>query len=72
MSEVISSIDGEVPVRTTYNLWTQFEGIPRFREGIEAVHQLGDGRLFWRAQTVGKEETWTARITARSPASGLA
>ena len=37
MSTIEKSIDVNVPVRTAYNQWTQFEEFPRFMEGIEEV-----------------------------------
>ncbi len=35
MSKIEKSIDVNVPVRTAYNQWTQFEEFPRFMEGVE-------------------------------------
>src|SRR5688572_3398055 len=49
MSNIEKSIDVEVPVRTAYNQWTQFEEFPRFMEGVQEVTQLDDRRLRWRA-----------------------
>jgi len=37
MSEVEQSVEVEVPVRTAYDQWTQFEEFPRFMEGVEEV-----------------------------------
>jgi uncharacterized membrane protein len=45
MSTIEQSIDVNVPVRTAYNQWTQFEEFPRFMEGVEAVRQLDQQRL---------------------------
>ena len=45
MSTIEQSIDVNVPVRTAYNQWTQFEEFPRFMEGVEAVRQL-DNQAF--------------------------
>jgi uncharacterized membrane protein len=40
MSTIEQSIDVNVPVRTAYNQWTQFEEFPRLMEGVEAaLHQ---------------------------------
>ena len=35
MARTQESIDVNVPVRTAYNQWTQFEEFPRFMEGVE-------------------------------------
>ena len=53
MSTIEQSIDVNVPVRTAYNQWTQFEEFPRFMEGVEAVRQLDQQRLHWRANIGG-------------------
>ncbi|HXG17986.1 MAG TPA: SRPBCC family protein, partial [Methylomirabilota bacterium] len=60
MSNIEQSIDVNVPVRTAYNQWTQFEDFPRFMEGVQEVRQLDDKRLHWRANIGGKEKEWDA------------
>jgi uncharacterized membrane protein len=67
MSEIEKEIEVDVPVRTAYNQWTQFESFPHFMEGVEDVKQLSDTRLKWRAQVGGKEEEWEAAITKQEP-----
>jgi uncharacterized membrane protein len=66
-STIEKSIDVDVPVRTAYDQWTQFEEFPRFMEGVEEVRQLDDKRLHWRAKIGGKEEAWDAEITEQIP-----
>ena len=60
MSGIEQSIDVNVPVRTAYNQWTQFESFPNFMEGVREVQQLDDRRLRWRAEIAGVEKTWEA------------
>ncbi|HXH81753.1 MAG TPA: SRPBCC family protein [Candidatus Tectomicrobia bacterium] len=67
MSEIVESIDVQVPVSAAYNQWTQFEDFPRFMEGVTAVRQLDDRRLHWRATIGGREEQWEAEITEQRP-----
>jgi uncharacterized membrane protein len=67
MPTIEQSIEVHVPVRTAYNQWTQFEEFPRFMEGIEAIRQLDDERLHWRAELGGKSHEWEARITEQIP-----
>jgi uncharacterized membrane protein len=67
MSNIEHSIDVDVPVRTAYNQWTQFEEFPRFMDGVEQVKQLDDKRLQWRAQVGGKTKEWNAEITEQHP-----
>ena len=40
-----ASIDVDVPVRTAYNQWTQFDDFPRFMEGVERIVQKDDKTL---------------------------
>jgi uncharacterized membrane protein len=61
------SIDVNVPVRTAYNQWTQFEEFPRFMEGVESVKQLDDTTLNWVANVGGERKEWRARITEQVP-----
>ncbi len=72
MSTVTQSIDVDVPVRTAYDQWTQFEEFPRFMEGVKEVHQHDERRLHWRAEIGGKEEAWEAEITHQEPDSRIA
>ena len=67
MATIEESVDVEVPVRTAYNQWTQFEEFPNFMEGVEEVRQKEDDRLYWRASVGGKTEEWEARITEQVP-----
>ncbi|MEX0789772.1 MAG: SRPBCC family protein [Actinomycetota bacterium] len=67
MSIVEESIDVQVPVRTAYNQWTQFESFPLFMEGVEQVEQQSDDTLKWVAEIGGKKKEWTAEITEQHP-----
>ncbi|SLM49309.1 Uncharacterized 17.2 kDa protein in melC2-rnhH intergenic region [Nitrospira japonica] len=67
MSRIEESIDVNVPVRTAYNQWTQFEEFPRFMEGVRQVSQLDERRLHWKAELGGKEKEWDAEITEQVP-----
>jgi len=61
------STDVNVPVRTAYNQWTQFEEFPRFMEGVESVKQLNDTALHWVANVGGERKEWRAQITEQVP-----
>jgi len=67
MAAVEKKIDVDVPVRTAYDQWTQFEDFARFMEGVKEVRQLDDKRLHWRAEILGKDVEWTAEITQQIP-----
>jgi uncharacterized membrane protein len=67
MATVEQSIEVNVPVRTAYNQWTQFEEFPQFMEGVEAVSQLDDTHLRWVAEVGGQKNEWKAEITEQVP-----
>jgi len=67
MSMIDENIVVEVPTKTAYNQWTQFEDFPRFMEGVESVKQLDDKRLHWVAEIAGKKREWDAEIVEQTP-----
>jgi len=72
MSLIEQSIEVDVPAKTAYNQWTQFEEFPKFMEGVKAVQQLDAKRLHWRAEIAGKEKEWDAEITEQIPDQRIA
>jgi uncharacterized membrane protein len=72
MSLIEKSIEINVPVRTAYNQWTQFEEFPRFMEGVKHVKQLDETHLHWKAEIGGKEKEWDAEITEQIPDTRIA
>lgn len=72
METITKSIDVNVPVRTAYNQWTQFEEFPRFMEGVEEVKQMDDTRLHWVANIGGKRKEWYAKISEQIPDKRIA
>ena len=67
METIEKSLVVNVPVKTAYNQWTQFEDFPRFMEGVEKVTQLDDTHLHWVANIGGKTIEWDATITEQIP-----
>ena len=72
MSVIEQSIEINVPVKTAYNQWTQFEEFPRFMEGVKEVKQIDDTHLHWKADVGGKEKEWKAEITEQIPDERIA
>jgi uncharacterized membrane protein len=72
MSQIIETVDVDVPVRTAYDQWTQFESFPMFMEGVEKVEQLDDTTLRWTAEIAGQKRTWKAKITEQAPDQRIA
>lgn len=67
MARIEQSIDVNVPLRTVYNQWTQFEDFPRFMEGVQEVRQLDSAHLHWRAERHGRQVEWDSEITDQIP-----
>ena len=72
MSTIEKSIEVNVPVRTAYNQWTQFEEFPLFMEGVKEVHQLDDTHLHWKAEIAGQDTEWDAEIIEQTPDARIA
>ena len=67
MSNVTKSVDVDVPIRTAYDQWTQFEDFPQFMDGVKAVTQTDDTHLHWQAEIGGIEKQWDAEISEQHP-----
>ena len=72
MATIEESVEVEVPVRTAYNQWTQFEEFPQFMEGVEEVRQLDDTKVHWVAEIAGQRREWDAEITEQVPDERIA
>jgi len=67
MSVIEESVEVEVPVRTAYDQWTQFETFPQFMEGVEEVRQLDETHVHWVVEFGGVTRDWDAEITEQHP-----
>jgi uncharacterized membrane protein len=67
MTQIIETIDVDVPVTTAYNQWTQFEEFPRFLEHIESITQTDDTHTHWRVNIGGQVREFDAEITEQHP-----
>ena len=72
MANVEQGIELEVPVRTAYDQWTQFEEFPSFMDGVEEVRQVDDTHLHWRVSHDGHEVEFDAEITEQRPDERIA
>ena len=72
MSTIEQSIEVDVPVRTAYDQWTQFEEFPQFMEGVEEIRQLDDTHTHWRTSVAGKTKEFDAVITEQTPDQRIA
>ncbi|WP_020518835.1 SRPBCC family protein [Catelliglobosispora koreensis] len=67
MSVIDKSIEVDVPIRTAYNQWTQFESFPLFMEGVDNVQQLSDTRTHWQTSIAGVSREFDAEIVRQEP-----
>ncbi|MFE2915893.1 SRPBCC family protein, partial [Kitasatospora indigofera] len=67
MSMVKESIDVDVPLRSVYNQWTQFEDFPSFMDGVEAVHQSDDRHAQWTTKVAGARREFFTEIVDQFP-----
>lgn len=67
MAQVVESVDVDVPVRTAYNQWTQFETFPHFLSFVEEIKQIDDTHTHWKVKIAGVEREFDATITEQHP-----
>jgi uncharacterized membrane protein len=70
---VTKAITVRRPAQEAYELWRDFEGLPRFMEHLESVEAAGPTRSRWRARgPAGRSIEWDAEITADEPGKRIA
>jgi uncharacterized membrane protein len=67
MSQVVETVDVDVPVHTAYNQWTQFESFPQFMSGVESITQVSDTRNHWVTEIAGVRREFDTEITEQHP-----
>jgi len=67
LSQVIETVDVQVPVRTAYNQWTQFESFPQFMGGVESITQLDERHSHWVTKIAGQKREFDTEITEQHP-----
>lgn len=72
MSTVTESIDVDVPIKTVYDQWTQFESFPQFMEGVEEIRQIDDTHNHWVIKIAGVTREFDATITEQHPEERVA
>jgi uncharacterized membrane protein YuzA (DUF378 family) len=66
MTRVSERVQVEVPVRTAYDRWTQFEEFPSFMQSVRSVEQLDDHNLRWTVDAAGRAVSFETEITEQS------
>ncbi|WP_433275063.1 SRPBCC family protein [Pseudonocardia xinjiangensis] len=68
---ISESQDVGLPLRTTYDLWTQFADFPTFMKKVESVEQASDEKMNWKAQVFLSHRTWEATVVEQVPDSHI-
>ncbi|WP_256842149.1 SRPBCC family protein [Ornithinimicrobium cryptoxanthini] len=63
MSKATESVDVDVPIRTAYDQWTQFETFSQFMEGVESVTQISDTRSHWKVEVGGVTREFDTEVS---------
>ena len=71
MTNIIESLDVGLPVRTTYDTWTQFADFPSFMKKVETVEQESDEKTNWTAKVFWSRRQWDATIIEQVPDSHI-
>ena len=69
MTSIIEGLDVGLPLRTTYDTWTQFADFPSFMKKVETVEQESDEKTNWTAKVFWSRRTWEATIIEQVPDS---
>ena len=67
MTQIIETIDVDVPVSVSYNQWTQFESFPKFLSEVESITQTDDTHSHWTVKVGGAERQFDTVITEQHP-----
>jgi len=71
VTNIVEQIDVGLPLRVTYDLWTQFEDFPSFMKKVKSVEQADDEKVNWKAQVFWSNRTWEATILEQVPDSHI-
>ena len=71
MTNIVEGLDVGLPLRTTYDTWTQFADFPSFMKKVETVDQESDEKTNWTAKVFWSRRTWQATIIEQVPDSHI-
>jgi uncharacterized membrane protein len=72
MAQVVETIDLDVPVRTAYNQWTQFEEFPQFLTFVTSIVQQDDTHSHWKVNIAGADREFDTVISEQIPDDRIA
>jgi hypothetical protein len=71
VTNIVEEIDIGLPLRVTYDLWTQFEEFPGYMKKVKSVEQAADEKVNWKAQIFWSNRSWEATILEQVPDSHI-
>lgn len=71
MTVIVEHHDIGLPLRSTYDLWTQFGDFPGFMKKVESVDTASDEKSNWKAKVFFSRRTWEATIVEQVPDSHI-
>jgi hypothetical protein len=72
VTNIVEQLDIGLPLRTVYNLWSQYEDFPSFMKKVESVERGdSDEKSNWKAQVLWSHRTWEATIVEQVPDSHI-
>jgi hypothetical protein len=71
MTNIVEGLDVGLPLRTTYDTWTQFADFPSFMKKVETVEQESDEKTNWTAKVFWSRRRWDATIIEQVPDSHI-
>ncbi|WP_214367106.1 SRPBCC family protein [Pseudonocardia sp. H11422] len=71
VTNIVETLDVGLPLRTTYNLWSQYQDFPSFMKKVEDVDRPEDEKSNWKAQIFLSHRTWEATTVEQVPDSHI-
>ena len=69
---ISEDLDVGLPLRTTYDLWTQYADFPGFMKKVETVDQESEEKTNWQAKVFWSRRQWQATTIEQVPDSHIA
>ncbi|MFD9306263.1 SRPBCC family protein [Streptomyces sp. NPDC060048] len=64
---IVEAIDVGLPVRTTYDHWTEYENFSSFAKGVRDVSRNDDTTSDWKVKVGPSTRSWTATVEEQVP-----
>jgi hypothetical protein len=68
---ISEDLDVGLPLRTTYDLWTQYADFPGFMKKVETVDQESEEKTNWQAKVFWSRRQWQATTIEQVPDSHI-